>query len=139
MSFEWIRICLLGWPTRRRALGNEFFDLLGLEPDAGFKTSPATMESQAAEITLVLASRDVEAPQSDSEFAATIATGLRRAAEWLQLRPCSVFERCRAAGIRLEILVAHVTDEGGFRLELPAEFVRECGRVGLPIRVGSGD
>jgi hypothetical protein len=143
MFCEYLRICLLGWPIQGRILGGKLFDLLGLELDAGFYVRHATVESQAAEITLVRALCEPKthetAPEAVRDFAATVATGLRRATEWLQSRPCSAFEKCRAAGIRLEIFVSHWAIDGEFRLELPAEFLRECGRADLPIRLSGNE
>jgi hypothetical protein len=140
MSLEWIRVSLRG-TAGARATGNVLFELLALTPADGFAISPSDSVWKAARIVLVeVAAEDVKDTEEPSEtFSARIREGLLRAAEWLNSRPPGAFDRCRAEGFKLDLFIGDWLDGEQFDLDLPAEFLLACGRVGLPITICTND
>jgi hypothetical protein len=73
------------------------------------------------------------------QFAGATEAALVRAADWLERRPVGAFERLRGDSIKVDVLVDAWIDQNQFDVELPAAFVRACGRAGLAIAVVTND
>lgn len=72
-------------------------------------------------------------------FAAAVRDGLIRAALWLERQPVQVFEDLRAAGCVTDIFVGGWMRDDQFDLDLPPEFLRACGALGLTVSVCTND
>jgi len=72
-------------------------------------------------------------------FEAAVRQGLIRAAEWLARQPPALFEELRAAGRVTDVFVGGWIDQDQFDLDLPAEFLRACGVLGLTISICTND
>jgi len=79
-------------------------------------------------------------PGARSEaFAIAVRQGLLRAADWLALQSPAVFDQLRTAGRITDVFVRGWIDQEQFDLELPAEFLRACGVLGLCISICTND
>jgi hypothetical protein len=72
-------------------------------------------------------------------FAAAVREGLLRAADWLARQPPVLFEQLRKAGRGTDVFVGGWIDQDQFDLEVPAEFLRACGMLGLSISICTND
>jgi hypothetical protein len=72
-------------------------------------------------------------------FAVAIREGLIRAAEWLERQPLDVFKDLRSAGLVTDIFVGGWITGDQFDLDLPPEFLRACGALGLTVSVCTND
>jgi hypothetical protein len=80
-----------------------------------------------------------DAVEAADEFFARVQRVLRGAAGFLNRRETAVFEGMRAKGLSVCVFVDLRMDQDQFDFELPAEFVRACGRQGLGISLTSND
>ncbi len=80
-----------------------------------------------------------DAGAQSEAFAAAIREGLIRAAEWLNRQPAEVFEELRAAGCVTDVFVGGWMTDDQFDLDLPPEFLRSCGTLGLTVSVCTND
>jgi hypothetical protein len=72
-------------------------------------------------------------------FAAAVRQGLIRAAGWLACQPPGLFEELRTTGRVTDIFVGGWIDQDQFDLDLPAEFLRACGVLGLSVSICTND
>lgn len=138
---EWVRFSLGGY-SLERAVGTELFEILALEPAAGFEEArPGTVVTQAAMIDFfTVAFEDVSGfEEPHEEFNAQVERGLLRVAEWLETRPPGAFDRCRAAGLVLYLFIGGWLDGEQFDLNFPTAFLLACGRAGVPVTVCTND
>lgn len=140
MGVDWFQVSLRGYggPT---PTGTELFETLGLEPEAGFATSPSVSAWQAARIELVDVSLEElrEYKEPTEEFAARLDRGFRKAAQWLASRPVAAFDRWRATGRQLDIFIGGWIHSDQLDLALPPEFLLVCGQLGWPIQICTND
>jgi hypothetical protein len=80
-----------------------------------------------------------DAGAQSEAFASTIRDGLIRVAEWLGRQPVEVFEDLRDAGCVTDIFVSGWMTDDQFDLDLPPEFLRACGALGLTISICTND
>ena len=140
MGFDWIRVSLRSWKPGM-TVGAEPFQLLNLQPGDGLQSSEGSSEGQAALIYFVdeeLASHTA-ADEPSAAFAQAVRAGLIRGAAWIESRPAGAFDRCRAAGLELDVFVGGWIDQDQMDLDLPAQFLRACGNAGLAISIVTND
>jgi hypothetical protein len=140
MAAEWIQVSLRGWASGRSVAG-DFFGLLGLEASDGFRTEAGAEPGRSSLVYFVdeeMAAHSSEVEPSDS-FAKAVDAALLRAARWLGSRPPEALESCRARGINLDVFVGSWIDQDQFDLDLPFQFLLECGRAGLGITIVTND
>ncbi len=65
--------------------------------------------------------------------------GLVRAADWLARQPPSLFKEFRTAGRGTDLLIEGWIDQDQFDLDLPVEFLRACGVLGLSVSICTND
>jgi hypothetical protein len=140
MAVEWLEVSLSGYGGSKPT-GMRFFELVGLKPKDGFETSPSDEEWESARIILLAVSIEDCKPGTEryEEFEARIAKGLKRAAKWLSTRKPAAFAKWRKERKKAEIFIDGWMNSDQFDLTLPPEFVRECGRLGLPVVICTND
>jgi hypothetical protein len=142
---EWLEFCLRAWDRRgRKVAPAEFLDWLRIAP-----SDPAAVEEGpgAPRVRLLaVAMKDfdevditADAGARSEAFAVAVHDGLVRAAAWLARQPAAVFEELRAAGRVTDVFVGGWISQDQFDLELPPEFLRACGALGLTVSVCTND
>jgi hypothetical protein len=141
MAVEWLEISLIGWSREETPHGTRFFELIGLEADAGFTTYPSDSAFRSARIRFVRVSIEECAPGTErrEEFAQRLAQGLAHATAWLNQRDPRAFDRWRADGKIADVFIDGWMNSDQFDLVLPADFLAACGRLGLPIQICTND
>ncbi|HEY7424143.1 MAG TPA: hypothetical protein VH682_07895 [Gemmataceae bacterium] len=140
IGLQWVHVLLRGYggedPTHSR-----FFDLLGVEPNSPLRVSPCQSPWQAATIELfVVAMKDLQTSlEPTEEFAVRTEQGFQRAAAWLRSRSVTAFEQWRALRMKADIFIGGWLANEQLDLHLPVEFLLECGRLGLPIKICTND
>jgi hypothetical protein len=121
--------------------GIEFFELLKVKADDGFKTLPSVRPWQAALLTLVEVAVDdcLGAPEPSEEFAARIDAQLKCAAKWLMSEREQGIRAWRNTGRKADIFVGGWLEEDQFDFIFPPEFLLACGQLGLPITICTND
>ena len=143
---EWLgSSCLRAWDTQGRKISPaEFLDRLLFAPG-----DPVAVEDGpgATRIRLLSIAREdfdeisitTDAGARSEAFAAAVREGLIRAAGWLARQSPLVFEELRAAGRIADVFVSGWIDQDQFDLDLPPEFLRACGALGLTISICTND
>jgi hypothetical protein len=79
-----------------------------------------------------------EAPEPANAMLAALQDGLVKAAQWLAKQSPALFHELRSAGFVTDILVfvvGKVEEATTLDLDLPPEFLAECGRLGLTVSI----
>jgi hypothetical protein len=112
-------------------------DLLGLRPEDGLPAQPSLGRGDSSTIRFFAV--DLGKLQGHAEpreeFDARLQREFAAAAAWLRSRRLGAFGQCRAAGLRLDLVVESLLTSSRLQLGLPAELVSACGAEGLPIDV----
>lgn len=138
---EWLQFTLRAWDRRGDAIRPaEFLDRLLIAPG-----DPAVVEDGPGVPRVRLFAVSVEdfshvdttedAGAQSEAFAAAVHDGLIRAAAWLARQPSDMFEELRAAGRVTDVFVGGWVTQDQFDLDLPPEFLRACGALGLTVSV----
>lgn len=80
-----------------------------------------------------------DAGAQSEAFAAAIHNGLLQAAQWLGRQSVKEFEDLRSTGYVTDVFVGGWITDDQFDLDIPAEFLRACGLLGLAISVCTND
>lgn len=147
IGFRDIRVCLRGYGDEAPT-GERFFAVVAPErslfeaeelPELQF--FPSLSAWRAAMIVLfVVDMREFVAFAAPSEeFVARVEKGFIRAAAWLSRVGIDGLAGWRADGQQADISVSGWLANEQMDLCFPAEFLRECGRLGLPIRICTND
>jgi hypothetical protein len=142
---EWLTFCLRVWdPRGRKIAAAEFLDRLLIAPG-----DPATVEDGPGvpRVRLLSVAQEdfthvditADAGARSEAFAAAVHDRLVRAAEWLARQPPAVFAELRAAGRVTDVFVGGWIEQDQFDLDLPPEFLRACGALGLTVSVCTND
>jgi len=142
---EWLQFTLRAWDRRgdpiRRA---EFLDLLSIvsgDP-VSVEDGPGIPRVRLLSVTkedFAHVDTSADAGARSEAFAAAVHDGLVQAAGWLALQPARVFEALRAVGRVTDVFVGGWITQDQFELELPPEFLRACGALGLSLSVCTND
>jgi hypothetical protein len=121
--------------------GAAFLDLLALEPEWMPRARPSELAWQSASVELFAVDiAELQAyPEPYEEFAAQVERGFLGAAEWLDSRPSGAFDRWRGQGRKAGIFIRGWLANEQFDLLVPAAFLLACGRVNLPLHIGTND
>jgi hypothetical protein len=147
IGLQYIRVCLRG-EAGEAPTGDRFLGVFEPEPslfEAGptpeYRFFPSQSAWQAALIELVVVDmRELSGFKEPSEeFAARVERGFTQAAEWLSRVGTGGLARWRAEGRQADISVGGWLANEQLDLCFPAAFLRECGRLGLPIRICTND
>jgi hypothetical protein len=121
--------------------GDTFFSLLGVQPHPDATFYPSESAWQAARILLFSVDMrelgDFQEPTE--EFAARVAAGFAQAATWLRECQTNSLDHWKRLGKKADVFVGGWLVNEQFDLELPPEFLKECGRLGLPISICTND
>lgn len=80
-----------------------------------------------------------DAGAKSEAFAAALHVGLVSAAEWLIRQRPTVIEELRANGRVTDVFVGGWITQDQFDLDLPSEFLRACGALGLTLSICTND
>ena len=135
MSLSWIQCTLIGFGDEPS--GTLMHHLLGLRPEDGLHAQLSLTRGETSSIRLFAVELGkLEGYNEPREaFDDQVQRGFEVAAAWLRSRPPGAFEQCRAAGLRLGLLIEGWLTGSRLQLGLPAEVVSACGAEGLPIDV----
>lgn len=142
---EWFEFSLRAWdPTGGKIAPSEFVARLLIAP--GDPASVAEGPGCPRVRLLSVARKDFDHVDITDDvgarseaFAAAIHQGLVRAADWLARQPPALFQELRATGRVTDIFVGGRIEQDQFDLDLPAEFLRACGVLGLSISICTND
>lgn len=140
MGFQWVCVSLRGYGGEAPS-GDAFFASLGVPLLPHFSLHPSTSAWQAARLILFTVDmRDLQGVTEPSEeFAARVEQGFRRATGWLRQCHADRLGDWRARGKEADIFIGGWLANEQMDLQLPAEFLLECGRLGLPISICTND
>jgi len=138
---EWLEFTLRAWDRNGRKIPRaDFLDRLAFDPA---DTARAESGPGAQRVRLLSVSREEfahvdttqDAGAQSEAFAAALHEGLVEAAKWLTRQPVAVFEELRAVGHVTDVFIDGWMDQDQLDLDLAAEFVQACGKLGLSISV----
>lgn len=140
MAVEYLHFNLRGWGGAEPT-GTRFFEVIGLDPGAGFVAHPSVSHYEAARVVLFeLTARECrQDTELYEEFATRLEAGLKCAAEWLGSLAPSAFEEWRNSGMKADLFIGGWMNSDQFDLTLPPELLLACGRLGLPIGICTND
>jgi hypothetical protein len=147
MGLQYLRVSLRGYGGEAPT-GGRFFtlfepepSLFGPEPWPGLRLLPSESAWQAALIELFAVDmRELSGfAEPSEEFAARTERGFVRAARWMSALGRRGLDGWRAEGRQADIAVSGWLANEQLDLHIPAEFLRECGRLDLPIRICTND
>jgi hypothetical protein len=140
MGLQHVRVSLRGFggesPTDKR-----FFTLLGSNVLHTVMLSPSKSAWQAALVNLF----EVRLSDFDShdepreEFANKAREGFEAAAAFLATCHRNGIDQWRSLGYRSDIFIGGWLANEQFDLDIPAAFLAECGRLGLPLSICTND
>ena len=141
MAVEWIHVCLRAWRSSGEIVGRELFDLLSYREGDAVRIKESTSAYQTSLIFFVDESLEehTDATERHESFNSAIEARLLSAAAWLESRDPDAFDRCRAAGLQVDVLIYSWIDQDQFEVTLPPSFLRACGNAGLSIEVITND
>lgn len=142
---EWLSFSLRAWDRRGNSIRPaEFIDRLSIATG-----DPVTVEDgrgvpRVRLLTVGVADfahvdTSADGGERSEAFAAAVHDGLVRAAGWLARQPAGVFDDLRADGRVTDVFVGGWVTQSQFDLELPPEFLRACGNLGLTLSVCTND
>jgi hypothetical protein len=145
MGVESLEFVLRAWGRRGQVVRPpEFLDRLSIAP--GDQVVAEEGPGVPRVRLLAVAMKDfakvdttVDAGARDEAFAAAVHDGLVRAAAWLARQPPGLFEELRAAGRIADMFIGGWMDQDQFDLDLPPEFPRACGALGLTVSICTND
>jgi len=142
---QWLTFCLRAWDRRGRKIGpGDFLERLLIAPGDPVKVEDGP---GAARIRLLSVAQEdfahvdttADAGARSEAFAAAVHDGLVRAAKWLAQQQPAVFAELRAGGRVTDVFVGGWIEQDQFDLDLPPEFLRACGALGLTISICTND
>ena len=143
---EWFEFTMRAWDRRGQKIGPaEFIDRLSIAP--GDPVVVTESRPGVRRVHLLRVSTEdfphvdtsTDAGARSEAFAAAIRDGLVLAAAWLTRQPPAIFEELRAAGRITDVFVGGWVTQDQFDLDLPPEFLRACGALGLTVSICTND
>jgi hypothetical protein len=135
MAAQWIDVALQVWDPRCKTAA-QIAKALGAKPtDAVLQVR----EQHGPRCSTLVAFARVQLPEHGrgperyDRFADALSARLRLAAGWLDQRSPEVFEGIRKHHQITRILITSLITQDQLDLDLPSEFIRACGKVGLSI------
>lgn len=136
IGLQAINVSVRGFSSERAAMGEAFFRALELPHDAALALVPSDEAFRAARAVFFDAAADEASGES---FGDRVRAGFERAAALLQRCSAEGLDAWRAAGREADVFVDGWLANEQFDLSLPASFLSQCGRLGLPIRICTND
>jgi hypothetical protein len=142
---EWLTFCLRAWDRRGHEIAPaEFLDRLLISPDDPVAVEygpgvPRVRLLSVAKEDFAEVDTTTDAGARSEAFAATLRDGLVRAADWLDRQPPGVFLELRTAGRVTDVFISGWIEQDQFDLDLPPEFLRACGALGLTVSICTND
>ena len=142
---QWLRFTLRTWDGRGHPiLSPEFIDRLSIAPGdpVAVEGGPGVPRVRLLSVSMedfAQVDTSADAGAQSEAFAAAVHVGLLRAARWLDRQPAGVFEELRAAGRVTDVFVGGWITQDQFDLDLPPEFLRACGALGLTVSMCTND
>jgi hypothetical protein len=139
MAVETITVSLRAWhPEGKRVPRAAFMQKLVIA--RGDPVKKDTGPGDPCVDLVSLAAEDFAKEEEPSEaFAAALGQGLNDAAKWLAKQSPAVFEALREAGFDTDIFIGAWIDLDQMDLDLPPEFLLQCGRLGLLVSIITND
>jgi hypothetical protein len=142
---EWLQFTLRAWDRGGTPVqAADFLDRLIVDPGdtARIEDGPGVPRVRLLSLSMedfgdVDTSK--EAGAKSEAFAGALHDGLASAAEWLTRQRATVFEELRAAGRVTDVFVGGWITQDQFDLDLPPEFLRACGALGLTLSICTND
>lgn len=142
---EWLQFTLRAWDrTGDEVQRADFLDSLVITPGdpVVVENGPGVPRVRVLSVSMEdFANVDTtqDAGAQTEAFAAATHEGLVRAANWLSRQPPNVFVDLRATGHVTDLFVSGWMTDDQFDLDLPPEFLRACGVLGLTSSVCTND
>jgi hypothetical protein len=142
---DWLSFSLRVWNRRGYPIRPaDFLNQLTIAPGdpAIVEDGPGNLRIRLLEVTIEdFAHIDVQtdAGARSEAFTVGVRDGLLRAAEWLARQPTNVFADLRAAGWVTDLFIGGWVNQDQFDLDLPPEFLRSCGVLGLTVSICTND
>jgi hypothetical protein len=122
----------------------EFLDRLAIAPEDPVEVTDGP---GSASVRLLAVERQdfdhvdttVDAGARSEAFAKFVRDGLLNAAAWLGRQDSRIFADLRAAGRKTDVFVDGWIDQDQFDLDLPPEFLKACGALGLTVSILTND
>jgi hypothetical protein len=138
---EWLQFTLRAWDRRDHPIRPaEFLDRLSmaLGDPVAVEDGPGVPRVRLLSVAVedfAHVDSSTDAGARSEAFAAAIHDGRVRAAGWLARQPAGLFEQLWAAGRVTDVIVGGWVTQDQFDLDVPPEFLRACGALGLTVSV----
>jgi hypothetical protein len=142
---EWLQFTLRAWHhSGDRKVAASLLDRINIMPGdaAVVEDGPGVPRVRLLRVSMedfAHVDTTADAGAQSEAFAAAVRAGLIRAAEWLSRQPLELFKELRAAGCLTDVFVGSWMTDDQFDLDLPPEFLRACGALGLTVSVCTND
>jgi len=144
MGLQWIRVTLRGYGGESSC--DDFFSIFGTAVPPDFRAEPSRhnpyLLSWGAAL-LELFSVDMNElqtfPEPTEVFSERTRQGFERAAEWLHRCATAGLDEWKMEGMKTDVFIGGWLLNEQFDLEIPANFLLECGRLGMAITICTND
>jgi hypothetical protein len=121
--------------------GSAFFKVLRVSAETVEDLSPSRSASQWALARLFSVRADdlKHAAEPTEEFAQRVREGFARATSTLKLCEREGLDQWRARGNRADVFIGGWLANEQIDLDIPADFLSECGRLGLSLTLSTND
>ncbi len=139
MSVDNISVSLRAWhQTGKRVPATAFIEKLTIKPSDPVKKAKGPGVPRVELLSLAVADYS-GAGEPTEAFVAALKEALLKAAKWLAKQSPEVFQALRGAGFVTDVFIGAWIDSDQLDLDLPPEFLAECGRHGLTISLITND
>lgn len=138
MAAHHYRFTLQVWRhTGGRPKPGEFLDRLIVDPADTVKKRKTP--NPRVDLFMIEQSDFNNADEPSEAFADELASRLTTTAKWLNKQPVVLFKALRDTGFNTDVLITGWIDCDQMDLDLPAVFLKACGRLGLKISIITND
>jgi hypothetical protein len=135
VAIETLSFTLRAWDRSGKLVPDSiFFEKLQILPEESFERTRVGIE-----LFSMSASDFSEAEEPWEAFAEELRKRLFAAKKWLQKQPTDLFATLRKKGLVTDIFIDAWIDSDQFDLDLPPEFLSECGKHGLTLSIVTND
>ena len=123
--------------TGSRPKMEEFLDQLVIHPSDNVKKRKTP--NRRVDLFLIEQAEFSDAEEPSEAFAQELESRLAQATKWLDKQPVALFTNLRKTGFNTVVLFSGWIDCDQMDLDLPAVFLKACGRLGLKISIITND